>query len=58
MPILDLTCEAKASLIAGGSEPAHGGRLNVIRYAHLLILPFFFHPFLAYIPKQPLETSN
>jgi len=34
-PILDLICEAtgwKASLIAGGPEPAHEGRLNIIRY--------------------------
>ncbi|KAF8199484.1 hypothetical protein BJ912DRAFT_844898 [Pholiota molesta] len=32
-PILDLICEAtgwKATFIAGGPEPAHGGRLNVI----------------------------
>ena len=34
-PILDLICEAtgwKASLIAGGPEPAHAGRLNVLWY--------------------------
>jgi hypothetical protein len=33
MQILDLVCQAtgwKASLIAGGPEPAHAGRLNVI----------------------------
>ncbi|PPQ81291.1 hypothetical protein CVT26_015193, partial [Gymnopilus dilepis] len=32
-PILDLICEAtgwKASCIAGGPEPAHGGKLNII----------------------------
>ena len=35
-PFLDMICKAtgwKASLIAGGPEPAHDGRLNVIRYA-------------------------
>ena len=34
-PILDLISEAtgwKTTLLAGGPEPAHGGRLNVIRY--------------------------
>lgn len=34
-PILDLLCEAtgwKATLITGGPEPAHRGRLNIIRY--------------------------
>ncbi|KAJ3492554.1 hypothetical protein NLJ89_g11211 [Agrocybe chaxingu] len=32
-PILDLICEAtgwKASFVAGGPEPAHGGRLNML----------------------------
>ncbi|PPQ88063.1 hypothetical protein CVT26_007993, partial [Gymnopilus dilepis] len=32
-PVLDLVCEAtgwKASFTAGGPEPAHGGRLNII----------------------------
>ena len=36
-PFLDMVCKAtgwKASLIAGGPEPAHEGRLNIIRYAH------------------------
>ena len=34
-PFLDLICKAtgwKATLIAGGPEPAHEGRLNIIRY--------------------------
>ena len=34
-PILDLICEAtgwKASFTAGGPEPAHDGKLNIIRY--------------------------
>jgi len=34
-PILDLICQAtgwKVTMIAGGPEPAHEGRLNVIRY--------------------------
>ena len=34
-PILDGICAAtgwKATFIAGGPEPAHGGRLNVLRY--------------------------
>ena len=34
-PILDLTSQATGwplTLITGGPEPAHGGRLNVIRY--------------------------
>jgi hypothetical protein len=34
-PILDLLCEATgwtATLMAGGPEPAHGGRLNVMRF--------------------------
>ena len=34
-PFLDLICKAtgwKATLIAGGPEPAHQGRLNIIRY--------------------------
>ena len=34
-PILDLISEAtswKTTLLAGGPEPAHEGRLNVIRY--------------------------
>ena len=34
-PVLDGICAAtgwKATLIAGGPEPAHQGRLNVIRY--------------------------
>ncbi|KAJ3503437.1 hypothetical protein NLJ89_g8434 [Agrocybe chaxingu] len=32
-PILDMVCEAtgwKATLVAGGPEPAHGGRLNML----------------------------
>jgi hypothetical protein len=35
-PFLNLICKAtgwKATLMAGGPEPAHDGRLNVIRYA-------------------------
>ena len=35
-PFLDLICKAtgwKAMLIAAGPEPAHDGRLNIIRYA-------------------------
>ena len=34
-PFLDLICQAtgwKVTMIAGGPEPAHGGRLNVIRF--------------------------
>ena len=34
-PFLDMICKAtgwKATLIAGGPEPAHEGRLNIIRY--------------------------
>ena len=34
-PILDGVCAAigwKVTFIAGGPEPAHGGRLNVLRY--------------------------
>ena len=35
LPILDLICDAtgwKATLLTGGPEPAHGGRLNMIGY--------------------------
>ena len=41
-PILDLICDAtgwKCSLIAGGPEPAHGGRLNIIRYVFSITRP-------------------
>jgi hypothetical protein len=51
-PILDLISEAtgwKTTLLAGGPEPAHGGRLNVIRY--ILIACFRVdgpHGFIAF----------
>jgi len=40
-PILDLVSEAtgwKCSIIADGPEPAHGGRLNMIRYTFFFLL--------------------
>lgn len=43
-PILDMICDVtgwKCTLVAGGPEPAHGGRLNVIRY--------FFHYYVISI---------
>jgi hypothetical protein len=42
-PILDMICDAtgwKCTLVAGGPEPAHGGRLNIIRY--------LFHGFITF----------
>jgi hypothetical protein len=48
-PILDLVCEAtgwKASFIAGGPEPAHGGRLNAIRFVSCSILVRFAHYYI------------
>ena len=44
-PVLDGICAAtgwKASLIAGGPEPSHGGRLNVVRFVKFFLLLFFF----------------
>ena len=44
-PILDLVSEAtgwKCSMIAGGPEPAHGGCLNMIRYALFFTQEYFF----------------
>jgi len=59
-PILELVSEAtgwKCSMIAGGPEPAHEGRLNMIGYA------LFFYPSylaenrsLVFTPELQLAT--
>lgn len=43
-PILDLVCEAtgwKATFIAGGPEPADGGRMNCVRYVGEIFCPSY-----------------
>lgn len=63
-PFLDMICKAtgwKASLIAGGPEPAHEGRLNIIRYVHhqsaLCCINRIFC-FIAFTQAKPLGTSR
>ena len=55
-PILDLICDAtgwKCSLIAGGPEPAHGGWLNIIRYALFYIFDLNYRLILSSIHSGP-----
>ena len=55
-PFLDLICQAmgwKVTMIAGGPEPAHEGRLNVIRYVLTAILSVNSNPLCSVFTLGP-----